>query len=117
MNVWVPAAPRLELRHRDYPAVVEHRSVPQPAELSTPDRDLTQMRGLGVSDIVHARIGVGLHAELVGPEAVDHVDRRDVELDPLALRQDQVRRLKPVELRIAVGKPPPLADDLYHEPR
>src|SRR5256886_11832135 len=42
-------------------------------------RDAAERLRRHVRHVVHLRVRVGLHAELVGPEAVDHVQRRHVE--------------------------------------
>src|SRR5665213_2643906 len=47
---------------------VEHVAVPKAAELGAADIEAPRALRLHVDDVVGARIRVGLHAELVGPE-------------------------------------------------
>ena len=68
--------------------------------------------GRRVGHVVVVRVGVGLDPELVGPEAVDHVERGHVELDGRVVGNDQLVGLEPAEGRVAVGELPLLADDL-----
>src|SRR6266516_2588047 len=100
--------PRPDREHgrRHHAAVVEHGPVPEPAQLAAAHGEAPQLLGLGVRDVVHARVGVRLHPELVGPEAVDDVQRGHVELDLLAQRQLKLRGLKAAELREPVGEGP-----------
>ena len=97
-------------------AVVEHGAVPDPAQLVAADGEAAQLLGLGVSDVVDPRVGVRLHAELVGPEAVDDVQRGHVEPDLLPPGQEELRALHAAELGEPVGEGPLLADHLHHEP-
>src|SRR6202050_483903 len=104
--------PGLELRYRDDLARVEHGAMPQAAQLIAAHREAAGLLGSGVGDVVHTGVGVGLYAELVGPEAVDDVEGGDVELHGLPHGELKLRGLEAAELRVAVGPDPLLADHL-----
>ena len=82
----------LELGLRHDPAGVVHVAVPEPAELGAADVEGARPLELEVDDVVDARVGVGLDAELVGPEGVDDVERGDVEADQLVGGENELRR-------------------------
>jgi len=56
--------------------------------------------GGGVGHVVHVSgLASALHPELIGPEAVDDIERRHMELDRPVHRQHQLGALHPAELR------------------
>ena len=65
-----------------------------------------------VDDVVDAGIRVGLDAELVRPERMDRVERRDVQPDERVRRQHEVRHLDAAVRRVAVRELPLLRDHL-----
>ena len=107
--------PRLEVGGADDAAGVEHVAVPEPAELGAADLERADLRRLDVGDVVDARVRVRLDAELVRPERVDRVERRDVERDLLADGQHELGRLDAAVGRVAVGELPLLADHLHRQ--
>ncbi len=96
---------------------VVHGAVPDAAQLGAADDEGAELLGGGVGHVVVVGVGVGLHAQLVGPEAVDHVERGDVELDRRVVGDDELVGLEPAEGRVAVGELPLLADDLNGQDR
>ena len=102
----------LELGLRHDAAGVVHVAVPEPAELGAADVERARALELEVDDVVDARVGVGLDAELVGPEGVDDVERGDVEADQPVRGENQLGRLDAAVARVAVGELPLLADHL-----
>ena len=94
-------------------AGVEHVAVPEAAELCAVDLERPRPLRLDVGDVVDARVRVGLHSELVGPERVDRVQRGDVQPDQRVRRQDEVRRLDAPVGRVA-ERPLPLLSDHLH---
>ena len=61
-----------------------HVAVPQTAELGAADLERAGLQRLDVGDVVGARDRIRLDPESVGPEAVDDIERGDMDLDPLA---------------------------------
>src|SRR5438445_12262078 len=78
----LPGNPGVEVTLADNLAArIGHVTVPQAAELGAPHLKTPGFLRRHVKDVVHARVGIRLDAQLVCPERVDDVERRDVQLD------------------------------------
>src|ERR1700722_12346812 len=92
--------PRPELSRRDNSDPEEHPAVVNAAQLSTPADPGTSLNG-GYREVVgESRYNVALELEWVHPERVDHVDRGQVELHRLVLRNHQLRQVLDLRVRI-----------------
>ena len=89
--------------------------MPDTAQLCAANGERAELLRRRVGNIVVVRVCVGFHPELVGPEAVDDVERRDVELDGGVVGDNQLIGLEPAEGRIPVGEFPLLPNNLNWE--
>src|ERR1035437_3768018 len=71
-------------------AVVVHRTVPETAQFATTNSEVAGSLRVGVGHVVLLRVGIGLHTQLVRPETMNDVERRDVERNRRARGQDQL---------------------------
>ena len=108
--------PAVERVLGEHLARVEHRAVPEAAELVAPHGERPCLSRRRERDVVLTRICVCFHAQLIGPEVVDDVERRDVKGDRRAHREHELVGLEPAERGVAVRPLPLLADhlDLQH---
>src|ERR1019366_8580776 len=100
---------------REYLARVEHRAVPDSAQLATANLKSTQLFRFGKRHVVFHRVSVGFDFELIRPETVNHVEGRHVERNIRIVGQYQIRRFKTPKRWITIGELPLLRDDLHRK--
>ena len=92
--------PFREIRLGDDPDRRAHRRVPEPAELRADQREVAGSRRRDDDVGVDSRNGVLLLTPLGHPERMDHIGRVEVEPDVAVHRNDELRRLHVLVVRV-----------------